>query len=139
MDGLAAVQARARWRKRLLALLVVPLVVLLCVLVTFVGVDSLCYSGLTQRLPIYPGATVTLERHSGLRAFGMGETILILETDDTLETVRDWYGRNAGGVVRRMQQQGQMILINITEVNYSAVTAEDGTGTQVLLSGVCGG
>ena len=128
-----------RRRKRIITLIAIPLVMLACVSVTLLTLDNLCYTGLSQRLPVYPGATVTVERHNGLRAFGMGETIMVIETDDPLETVRDWYGVNAGGAVRRMQQQGQMILVNITETSYSATTAEDGTGTQVLLSGVCGG
>jgi hypothetical protein len=130
---------RGRWRRRLIVLIAIPLVMLACVGITTFALDNLCYTALTQRLPIYPGATVTVERHNGLRAFGMGETIMVIETDDPLDTVRDWYGVNAGGAVRRMQQQGQMVLVNITETSYSATTAEDGTGTQVLLSGVCGG
>jgi hypothetical protein len=128
-----------RWRKRIIALIVIPLVMLACVGITVFTLDNLCYTGLSQRLPVYPGATVTFEKHSGPRAFGMGETVMIIETDDPLETVRDWYGVNAGGAVRRMQQQGQLVLVNMTEASYSATTAEDGTGTQVLLSGVCGG
>lgn len=130
---------RGRWSKGLIALIAIPLVMLACVTITLLTLDNLCYTGLTQRLPIYPGATVVVERYNGFRAFGMGETIILIETEDPLETVRDWYGRNAGGAVRRMQQQGQMVLVNMTETSYSATTAEDGTGTQVLLSGVCGG
>ncbi|MBZ0304178.1 MAG: hypothetical protein K8J31_30865 [Anaerolineae bacterium] len=130
---------RRRWRTRILAVVVIPLILVLCVGGATVALDSLCYSGLTQRLPLYPGAVVTFEKHNGLRRFGMGETLMILESADPIETVRDWYGRNAGAAVRRMQQDGQRLLISMSQAEYSVVTAEDGQGTQITLSGVCGG
>lgn len=128
-----------RWRKRALAIVAVPVAMLLCLGAVALTLDQLCYTGLTQRLPQYPGATVVVERHNGLRAFGSGETVMVLETKDPIETVRDWYGRNAGGAVRRMQQQGQSMLIALTSANYSLYPLEDEPGTQIVLNGVCGG
>jgi hypothetical protein len=128
-----------RWRTRILAVIAVPLVMLLCVGGVGLVLDGLCYAGLTQRLPIYPGATVVFEEHSGLRAFGSGETLMIIETSDPIDVVRDWYGRNAGGAVRRMKQNGQEVLISLTSAQYSLVALEDNSGTQIALNGVCGG
>ena len=129
----------SRWRKRILAIIAIPAMVFLCIGGVALTLDHLCYTGLTQRLPIYPGAEVVFEEHNGLRAFGSGETLMIIETEDPIETVREWYGRNAGGVTRRMRQQGQQMLISLTNASYSMVTAADGNGTQITLSGVCGG
>lgn len=116
-----------------------PLFIVLCLLITVLTLDHLCYTGLSQRLPLYPGASVVFESHNGPRIFGMGQTLMILETDDPVETVREWYGINAGGATRRMQQSGQRLLIGIADASYSVITAEDGTGTQITLSGACGG
>ena len=129
----------SRWRNRILAIVAVPVAMLLCLGVFSLTLDQLCYSGLTQRLPIYPGATVVFEEHNGLRAFGSGETLMLIETTDPVETVQEWYGRNAGGAVRRMRQQGQQVLISLTTVNYSVIALEDDSGAQVTLSGICGG
>lgn len=126
-------------RRRILAIAVVPLAVMLCIVIFMLTLDHLCYTGLSQRLPIYPGAEVVFEEHSGFRAFGSGETLMIIETADPIETVRDWYGRNAGGAVRRMVQQGQQVLVSMTTVNTSLIELEDEPGTQITLSGICGG
>lgn len=136
---MSAPRVRNRWRRRIIAIVVIPLVLLVCVGGVTLALDNLCYSGLTQRMPLYPNAEMVFEEHSGMRAFGMGETLIILETDDPIEIVRDWYGRNAGGAVRRMQQQGQRLLASMSQAEYSLITAADGTGTQITLSGVCGG
>jgi hypothetical protein len=136
---MAAQQTRSRWRGWILAVVAIPLVMLLCVGSTALVLDNLCYTALTLRLPIYPDAAVILEKHSGMRAFGMGETLMIIETDDPVETVRDWYGRTAGSAIRRMQQSGQQMLITLSDASYSVIEAEDGQGTQITLSGVCGG
>lgn len=130
---------RRRWRTRILAIVVIPLLLLVCIGGVTLALDHLCYSGLTQRLPLYPDAEITFERHSGMRAFGMGETLLILESADPIETVREWYGRAGGAAVRRMQQSGQRLLISMSQAEYSLITAEDGQGTQITLSGICGG
>src|SRR5512134_3595315 len=80
-------------RRALLGTLILLIALFGCVGVSFVGVDAMCYSSLSQKLPLYPGATITLERHNFLRSFGMGETIMVLESDDPPETVQAWYGR----------------------------------------------
>ena len=65
----------------------------------------MCYNTLSKRLPVYPGAAITFERAS-LRRYGMGETIMILDTDDAPAEVREWYGRYTGSLNRELQQDG---------------------------------
>ena len=125
-------------RRILIAVIALTVAMLLCIGVTTVALDSVCYQGLTQRLPIYPGSEIVFEEHSGLRPFGNGETLMIIEAPDDYETVNAWYTRNAGGATRRMQQNGQQMLITLTSSAYSLIALEDKPGTQVTLNGVCG-
>jgi hypothetical protein len=125
-------------RRFVIGIVAVTVTMLLCIGGVTVALDSLCYQGLTQRLPIYPGSNIVFEQHSGLRAFGNGETLMIIEAPDPYDTVSEWYSRNAGGVVRRMQQNGQQMLISLTSAQWSLSSLGDGKGTQVTLNGVCG-
>jgi hypothetical protein len=97
----------------------------------------MCYDTLSKRLPVYPGAAITFERAS-LRRYGMGETIMILDSDDAPAEVREWYGRYTGSLNREMQQDGVGgMFFSFTKAVWSVTTAEDGTGSQILLSGAC--
>lgn len=125
-------------RRALLSILIVIGVLFGCIIVSFVGVDAMCYSSLSQRLPYYPGATVTLERHNFLRPFGMGETIVILDSDDPPETVQKWYGQKTYEGQQRAKENHDPFYYTATG-KYSVTTAEDGTGSQIILSGGCVG
>ncbi len=120
------------------AILIVVLLIGACTTVTTLGLDAMCYNDLSQRLPIYPGARITLERYSFLRRYGMGETLIILDSDDPEATVRDWYGREQGRVAQRIRQDGNLRLFyGFSNATASVTTAEDGTGSQIILSGTC--
>ncbi len=109
---------------------------LLCGAITMLVADTVCYNGMVQKLPIYPQATVVFQRHSGFRAFGMGETALILESDDAVETVRNWYGQTVAASAR-MAKDTDNPFYYIPVGRYSVARAEDGTGAQIILSGDC--
>ncbi len=126
-------------RRLIIGIVAVTGAMLLCISGVTVVLDNLCYQGLTQRLPIYPGSEIVFEEHSGLRPFGNGETLMIIEAPDDYVTVADWYSRNAAGAVRRMQQSGQQMLISLTSAQFSLIALEDKPGTQVTLNGVCAG
>lgn len=119
------------------ALLVVVLIAA-CSTATTLALDSICYNVLSQRLPIYPGATITVDRHSFLRRYGMGETIMVLDSDDPVEMVRNWYGEVRGRLAQQIRRDNTMNLFyGFTTAVASVTTAEDGTGSQIILSGAC--
>ena len=121
-----------------MSILVVMAVLFICIGVSFVGVDAMCYSSLSQKLPLYPGATVTLERHNFLRAFGMGETVMVLDSDDPVETVQAWYGQMTYEGQQRARETHDPFYFMATG-RYSVTTAEDGTGSQIILTAGCVG
>jgi hypothetical protein len=109
-----------------------------CAVVSTLAMDSMCYNVLSQRLPIYPDAEITVERYSFMRRYGMGETILVLESDEESEVVRDWYGRARGSIAQQVRRDNTMKLFyGFTRAVASVTTAEDGTGSQIVLSGAC--
>ncbi len=123
-------------RQALVYSLAITAAMLLCVGGTVVALDSMCYSVLTRRLPVYPDADVTLLRYNFARAFGMGETVLVLETADPPDVVRQWYGQ-AFGAAARAAQDNHDPLFNLATSAFSITAAESG-GSQIVLSGVCG-
>ncbi|GIL12642.1 MAG: hypothetical protein BroJett038_13620 [Chloroflexota bacterium] len=125
-------------RRALTGLGVVALGVFGCIIVMFLGLDAACYSAMTRKIPIYPEARVTMERHNFLRAFGMGETVMVLDTDDPSSEVRDWYGRTVAANYRSAQTNRDPFWF-MASAQWSVTTAEDGSGAQIVLSGVCGG
>jgi hypothetical protein len=116
-------------------IIIIIMVMFGCSIVSTISLDVLCYDALTERLPIYPGSERTFEEHSFLRAFGMGETIIILDSDDPPEEVREWYGRASGRVSR--ENKGNRFFFGFSQAAWSVTDAEDGTGSQIFLSGVC--
>jgi hypothetical protein len=120
--------------KAVLVTLGIVVFVLVCGGVSMLAVDGVCWNSLSQKLPIYPNATITLQRHNFLREFGMGTTVIILDSDDPVEKVRDWYGRT---VAAAGHAAGNDPLYYIPVGRYSITHAEDGTGTQIILSGDC--
>ena len=115
--------------KALLATLGIIVAMLLCGGVTLLAMDSVCWNGLSQKLPIYPASTVTFERHNFLRPFGMGTTVMILESDDPVETVRDWYGRAIGASSKAAKERNDRFYY-IPIGRTSVTRAEDGSGAQ---------
>ena len=109
-----------------------------CAVVSTLAMDTICYNTLSQRLPVYPGATITVERYSFMRRYGMGETILVLNSDDATDTVREWYGHERGRLAQQIRRDRTMNLFyGFTTAVSSVTTAEDGTGSQIVLSGAC--
>ena len=74
------------WRSLLALLLSGFLFILLFVLL----MDQVCYSDITSRQMMYPGAEIISADYDLLRPRGMGYTTLILQTDDEEETLKQW-------------------------------------------------
>lgn len=113
----------------------VLLVMVLCVVVTTLALDGTCLADMEPRLPRYPNATVVLEQHNFLTQFGMGESVLMLHSDDDVATVRDWYGRTIGAIYAEMQKEN---VRTFGKTNYTVGQSETGSGTQIILYGRCG-
>lgn len=114
---------------------VVLLLMVLCVVVTTLALDGTCLADMEPRLPRYPDATVTFAQHNFLTQFGMGESVLMLHSDDDVATVREWYGRTIGAIYADMQKSK---VRTFGQTNYTVGQSETGSGTQIILYGRCG-
>jgi hypothetical protein len=99
--------------------------------------DNACYNSMSKKIPIYPNARITLSQHNFIRPFGMGETLIMLDSDDPPDVVREWYGRTVGEAYRAVQAGSNDPFFYMANARYSISGATDGTGTQIILSGVC--
>ena len=117
--------------------LVIIVAIVLCISVTLVGVDRTCVSDMEPRLPIYPNTTVKLQQHNFLTQFGMGESVMILHSDDPVEVVRDWYSKTVGAIVYADVQKGN--IRHMGRTNWTVDEAPEGKGSQIILYGYCGG
>ncbi len=116
--------------------LAVCLAIVLCITVTLVGVDRTCVDDLAPRLPIYANTTIKLQQHNFLTQFGMGESVMILHSDDPVETVRNWYSRTVGAVVYADVQKGT--IKHMGRANWTVDAAPEGEGSQIILYSYCG-
>ena len=124
-------------RRMIVGTLAVMLAIVLCITTVVIGVNGSCVADLAPRLPIYPNATVKLQQHNFLTQFGMGESVMILHSDDAVETVRDWYSRTVGAIVYADVQKGNVRHMGRT--NWTVDESPEGKGSQIILYGYCGG
>jgi hypothetical protein len=116
--------------------LVVIIAMMLCVVVAVFGIDRTCVSDLMPRLPIYPNATIKLQQHNFLTQFGMGESVMILHSDDPTDVVRDWYSKTIGAIVYADVEKG--VVRHMGRTNWTVDDAPEGKGSQIILYGYCG-
>ena len=116
--------------------LMVSIAMILCVVTIVLGVDKSCVDDLKPRLPIYPNTTVKLAQHNFLTQFGMGESVMILHSDDAVDVVRDWYSKTVGAVVYADVQKGNIRQMGRT--NWTVDEAPEGKGSQIILYSYCG-
>lgn len=110
-----------------------------CIASFLLVADFGCYNTMTAKLPVYPNARVVTSKYNMFRAFGIGETLVLLNTDDTPTVVRDWYGRTVGALYQAAQQGKRSdLFFFLANARYTVTGAPNGgTGSQILLSGVC--
>ena len=91
---------------------------------------------MSQRLPLYPNAEITVQRYNMFRPRGMGETYIELVSPDDPDTVSRWYGSTAGRYSREA--------VRTNDFTYRLATAEraigwteDRTGSLIQLYGTC--
>ncbi len=116
--------------------LVIILLMTVCGGVTVFTLDRLCFSTLSQRLPIYPDGEVRAERHNLLTSRGMGETYIELYSSNPPTEVREWYARATAGITRRAALENDFVY-RLARSQWNVVRAEDGEGSVVQLLGSC--
>lgn len=111
------------------------IVIGIAVLAALLGyrLDSSCRAQALAALPDYPGATLVSEQYTGLRAWGIGETLRILSSPDTPDTVTGWYRR----------QPDTWPLPGAAHTEENALVGwnvrDDGSGgSRIVLAGSCG-
>lgn len=93
-------------RQMLLAMVGILVGLVLCVSVVVVAVDVSCVSQAETWIPRYPNATKVDEVYNFIRPFGMGITLVVLETPDSAQEVRNgtviivgtWHGHKRKGM-----------------------------------------
>lgn len=120
--------------------LLVIILIVICTGTITLALDNICYAGLTQRIPIYPGAEIVNEEHNMFRQFGMGNTTITLITPDDPDTVRSWYASRNGTWLRQNLQSsdpGARLLRTFSQYQFDVTEAPNGEGSQVILFGTC--
>ena len=126
---------RLRLRGPALGCLVVLGAVILCGGITFFAADRICYGNLSRRLPIYPNATVTSRTHNLFTEFGMGNTVVVLDSPDPPDNVRSWYAVETGSYVRESLRNNTPFF---RMAQGSATINSNGSGgSQIILYGTC--
>lgn len=119
-----------------LGCLVVVLAIVVCGSVSSFALDRLCYSNLSQRLPIYPDATVESRAHNLFTEFGMGNTVMVLTTPDEPDAVRSWYAIQTGSYLREALRNNTPFF-RMSQGQVDVTRNPDGAGSQIILFGTC--
>jgi hypothetical protein len=110
-------------------LIMVGVVVLSVITVTFI--DDRCYHDSTVWLPVYPNTTVQALDFDYFRAWGIGETIMILVSPDERITVNTWYANRMEEIGKQYTSRG------LADTDYQIRSNPDGAGTLITLSSAC--
>ena len=117
--------------------LVVVLAVIVCSTTAIFAADRICYGNLTQRLPIYPNATIKSREHNMLSEFGMGNTVVIMTSPDAPDVVRSWYAVRTGSYLRdALRNNTPFFRMAQGQVDVTHDPAND-AGSQIILYGTC--
>ncbi|MDX2161788.1 MAG: hypothetical protein SF162_10720 [bacterium] len=106
----------------------------------FFTLDRVCVNYLPQRLPFYPNGDVRWLRHNFITPWGVGNTVTILDTADSPDVVRAWYGRETGTFLRRIASTDEPLLImgqRLARADWRVDRAETGGGSMITLFGTC--
>lgn len=112
----------------------------ICLTTTTFALDRVCYTGLSQRLPLYPNAEVRSRRHNMFSEFGMGNTVIVMYSPDEPDVVRSWYGRATGQYIRGTLETGtsiERLAQRLGQGQWDVTRDESGVGTQIILFGTC--
>lgn len=72
-------------------ILIFPLFIVAVIGIGFLGIDQMCINDANKRLPFYPDAVRVNQQGNSLRARGAGNSLVVLETEDSVQEVDAWY------------------------------------------------
>lgn len=110
-------------------LIIVGVVVLSVLTATFI--DNRCYDDSTAWLPVYPNATVQSVKYDYFRAWGIGETKMILVSPDDRITVNTWYANAMEEIAKKYTGRG------LADSDYQIRRNPNGDGSVITLSSAC--
>lgn len=120
--------ARRARRGFFIGFIVIFLGVGACLGTMVITIDSVCVRDANEWIPYYPDAELVSEYYTGVRAWGMGVTDVILHTPDDPKTVRQWYND---------MRQGIGPAAPLADMNFSIRYDEDDTGSNIYLTSEC--
>ena len=115
----------------LIGMVLILIGIVTCISLVAYSGDYACIEGAKNWIPIYPdGREIRAEENVWFRRFGMGTTLLVLQTDDPPNTVRGWYfDQNTEASLNRKARPG--------ELNWRVDPLDNG-GSEITLSSTCG-
>jgi len=119
-------------RRSLLSLVGIVGAIILCVGGTTLGLDGACVADVAPRMVFYPGAKVVSENYTFFREFGMGETGIVLHSDDDPEKVRSWYAVTISDILKQRGSAG-----TFGAVKWLVQASDDGKGSDIALYSKC--
>lgn len=117
----------------LLSTVAITLASVFCFASLALGLDGLCMARLRSGLPVYPNARVIVENHSFLNTFGLGESSMVLNSPDDVETVRRWYYETVYGDL----SQNRAAIRSRWAGQFRVYKATLDDSTTIVLTGAC--
>ncbi len=127
-------RGQTSWRSVFTSIVILIIVIGGCIAGMLITTNILCANSLREKLLVYPGAEIIWERHSVATTFGIGETYIMLESPDDPDTVHEWYNRYNADLLRNRRDNR---LLYFGSGEWSVGEQEDGTGSAIVLHGVC--
>lgn len=111
-----------------LSVMIIMAGIFACTGVTIFGIDAACNEYIDRWAPIYPEATQVELEYDFIRPRGMGNTYMVLETNDPLLEVNSWY-------IDRRAEAGRSE--GIGQAGFQVEPTDDGDGTIIRLYSTC--
>ena len=95
-------------------------------------VDEVCRLNIEQRIPYYPDARVVSVDYDFIRLRALGVSRVVLSSPEDPETVRQFYRDNTIRLMQAEESRG------LAGTDWNVQPDEDGGGSIIILSSVCG-
>lgn len=101
-----------------------------CTMTGVLLIDHNCATQINAWMPPYPEAETVSEYHNFLRLFAMGITVVEQRTDDSVDTVNDWYTAHRFNTDVNEDNSAATMLMDVRP-------APEGTGSVIRMSTAC--
>jgi hypothetical protein len=112
-------------------LILICIAVAVCILGTFVVIDTRCSSDIARWIPLYPNAQIVEEDYN-FRRRATGITSMLLWTADEPDAVRRWYFRQRSAEADKDPNRG------LATTNFTVQTDFERGGSVIYLYSRCG-